>query len=196
MAKSIQRVDSRARGTNERGDSWARIWHFFISVYKMNVKIVRRWHHQLTHLHIHTVSQEMFQSTNLQNSQNFITSLKIFQPKKSGFQLFCSENFTLYSQIKYRSWCHKICPKISIRGTIVFLFLHWSMSSLSLKGKEKRKWKSGTLQINSLMWNKDITGGSYFINCREWFFCFWNKIILSHLSTNAGKFVSAQVILK
>ena len=48
------------------------------------------------------------------------------------------------------------------------------------------------------MWNKNITGGSYFMNCRESFVVveISSLYFLIYLQNNAGKFVSAQVILK
>ena len=59
---------------------------------------MRRWHHQLTHLHIHTDWSRNV-SWNFAKLQNFITSL-FFNRFSSGFSLFCSENFTLSSEIK------------------------------------------------------------------------------------------------
>ena len=61
-------------------------------------KIVRRWHHQLTHLHIHTelVKKCFLKICETSKFHNFL----IFQPIFIRFSLFCSENFTLSSEIK------------------------------------------------------------------------------------------------
>ena len=71
----------------------------FSKYYVQNIwQVVRRWHHQLTHLHIHTDW-----SRNV--SWKFATTWKchnflICQPIFIRFSLFSSENFTLSSEIK------------------------------------------------------------------------------------------------
>ena len=61
-------------------------------------KIVRRWHHQLAHLHIHKDwSRNVFRK--YAKFQNVITSL-FFNQFSSGFHCFVQGNFTLSSEIK------------------------------------------------------------------------------------------------
>ena len=71
----------------------------FSKFYVQNIwQVVRRWHHQLTHLHIHTDWSRNV-SWKFAKLESVITSL-FFQPIFIRFSLFCSENFTLSSEIK------------------------------------------------------------------------------------------------
>ena len=64
----------------------------------MNGKLWGRWHHQLTHLHIHTDWSRNV-SWKFAKLQNFITSL-FFNRFSSGFHCSVQKNFTLSSEIK------------------------------------------------------------------------------------------------
>ena len=77
---------------------WGKILKFS-KFYVQNIwQVVRRWHHQLTHLHIHTglVKKCFLKNCETSKFHNFL----IFQPIFIRFSLFCSENFTLSSEIK------------------------------------------------------------------------------------------------
>ena len=73
----------------------AEIWHFCHFCIQSEWKIVRRWHHQLAHLHIHSDWSRTV-SWKFAKFHNFL----IFQPIFIRFSLFCSENVTLFSKIK------------------------------------------------------------------------------------------------
>ena len=73
----------------------AEIWYFCHFCIQSEWKIVRRWHHQLAHLHIHSDWSRTV-SWKFAKFHNFL----IFQPIFIRFSLFCSENFTLSSKIK------------------------------------------------------------------------------------------------
>ena len=68
-------------------------------LYVQNIwQVVRWWHHQLAHLHIH-IDWSRNVSWKFAKLQNVITSL-FFNRFSLGFHCFCSENFTLSSEIK------------------------------------------------------------------------------------------------
>ena len=71
----------------------AEIWNFCHFCIQSEWKIVRRWHHQLAHLHIHSDWSRTV-------SWKFVKFCLIFQPIFIRFSLFCSENVTLSSKIK------------------------------------------------------------------------------------------------
>ena len=64
----------------------------------MNGKLWGRWHHQLTHLHIH-IDWSRNVSWKFARLQSVITSL-LFNRFSSGFPLFCSIFLTLSYEIK------------------------------------------------------------------------------------------------
>ena len=71
----------------------------FSKFYVQNIwQIVRRWHHQLTHLQYSygLVKKCFLKICETSKFHNFL----IFQPIFIRFSLFCSENFTLSSEIK------------------------------------------------------------------------------------------------
>ena len=71
----------------------------FSKFYVQNIwQVVRRWHHQLTHLHIHKDWSRNV-SWKFAKLESVITSL-FFNRFYIRFLLFCSENFTLSSEIK------------------------------------------------------------------------------------------------
>ena len=73
----------------------AEIWIFCHFCIQSKWKIVRRWHQQLAHLHIHSDWSRTV-SWKFAKFHNFL----IFQPIFIRFSLFCSEKFTLSSNIK------------------------------------------------------------------------------------------------
>ena len=76
----------------------AEIWNFCHFCVQNEWKHVRRWHHHLTHLHIHidwsrNVSWKICETLKCHN-------LLIFQPIFIRFSLLCLKFFTLSSEIK------------------------------------------------------------------------------------------------
>ena len=69
----------------------------FSKFYVQNIwQVVRRWHHQLTHLHIIDWSRNvLWKFAKTWKCHNFL----IFQPIFIRFSLFCLKFFTLYSEI-------------------------------------------------------------------------------------------------
>ena len=71
----------------------------FSTFYVQNIwQVVRRWHHQLAHLHIHIdwSRNVLWKFAKLQSVVTFL----IFQPIFIRISLFCSQYFTLSSEIK------------------------------------------------------------------------------------------------
>ena len=66
----------------------AEIWDFRHFCEQNTWKIVRRWHHQCTHLHIH-IDRSRNVSLKIMGIKNFISSL-YFLPIYINFSLFCS----------------------------------------------------------------------------------------------------------
>ena len=103
-----------------------KIWNFCHFCVQSEWKIVRRWHHQLTHLHIH-IDWSRNVSWKFAKLQNFITSL-FFNRFSSGFHRFVPIFFTLSSEIKLNlfwisSLSFIITITISILLTIIFIFI-------------------------------------------------------------------------
>ena len=90
---------------------------------------MRRWHHQLTHLHIH-IDWSRNVSWKIVKLQNVITSL-FFNQFSSGFQYFVQKFLTLSSEIKLNlvwmsslSWPtfspHSLCTSFVICRGLIF----------------------------------------------------------------------------
>ena len=78
----------------------AEVWNFCHFCVQNEWKIVRWWHHQLTHLHIHIDWSRNVSWKFAETSECHTHSFLIFQPIFIRFSLFCSKFFTLSSEIK------------------------------------------------------------------------------------------------
>ena len=88
----------------------------FSKFYVQNIwQVVRWWHHQLTHLHIHIdwSRNVLWKFAKIQSVHNFL----IFQPIFIRFSLLCLEIFTLSSEIKLNLlWSSSLTPLYCIHG--------------------------------------------------------------------------------
>ena len=83
-------------------DILSQVWAKYkkkLKLYVQNIwQVVRWWHHQLNHLHIHIdlVKKCFMKICETSKCHNIL----IFKPIFIRFSLFCSQNFTLSSEIK------------------------------------------------------------------------------------------------
>ena len=105
----------------------AEIWNFCHFCVQNEWKIMRRWHHQLTHLNIHIDWSRYICFLKICETSE-CHSFLIFQPVFVRFSLFCSNFFTLSSDIKLNLfWISSLIKESSLGLALGLHIGAWSL---------------------------------------------------------------------